>query len=241
MKAFKGFTKDLKCRDFQFEEGKTYEEPEASLCVKGFHACENPLDCFNYYFPNKSVFHSVELDGVSDEHEGDSKVCARRITIGARLHFFDMIKAGVQFVFEKLEKEKATTGDSAHAATTGYSAHAATTGYSAHAATTGDWAHAATTGNSAHAATTGNSAHAATTGYSAHAATTGKNSISASFGIRGKAKAAFGGWIVCAEYNDDCELIAVKSARVDGETIKPDTWYMLKNGEFVEADEDDDN
>ena len=223
MKAFKGFTKDMTCRGFQFEEGKTYEEPEASLCSKGFHACENPLDCFNYYFPNKSVFHAVELDGVSDEREEDSKVCARRITIGARLHFFDMIKGGIQFVFEKLKKESATTGDRAHAATTGNEAHAATTGHEAHAATTGDRAHAATTGDEA------------------HAATTGKNSISASFGIRGKAKAAFSGWIVCAEYNDDCELLAVKSARVDGETIKPDTWYMLKNGEFVEADEDDDN
>ena len=48
MKAYKGFNTDMTCRGFKFEEGKTYEEPEAKLCKSGFHACENPLDCFNY-------------------------------------------------------------------------------------------------------------------------------------------------------------------------------------------------
>lgn len=40
MKAYKGFDKDLKCKDFQYEIGKTYEEPKAQLFKKGFHACE---------------------------------------------------------------------------------------------------------------------------------------------------------------------------------------------------------
>lgn len=50
MKAYKGFNKDMTCREFQFEEGKTYEEEKAKLCECGFHACENPLDCYSYYF-----------------------------------------------------------------------------------------------------------------------------------------------------------------------------------------------
>ena len=52
MKAYKGFDKDMKCRGFQFKEGETYEEPEAKLCEKGFHACEAPLGVMEYYPPD---------------------------------------------------------------------------------------------------------------------------------------------------------------------------------------------
>ena len=257
MKAYKGFKKDMTCRGFRFEEGKTYEEENAKLCERGFHACENPMDCISYYAPNSSVYHEVELEGVNEKRDKDSKVCAKRITVGARINIADLVKGAIRFVFEKAEKANSTTGDGAHAATTGYSAHAATTGNWAHAATTGNCAHAATTGkcahaattgNCAHAATTGNCAHAATTGYSAHAATTGdgahaattgENSIAAALGINSKAKAALGGWIVCAEYDAECRLISVAAAKVDGETIKADTWYVLEGGGFVEAEDDE--
>ena len=216
MKAFKGFNKDMTCRDFRFEEGKTYEEPEAKLCKSGFHACENPLDCLSYYAPSDSVYHEVEMEYVCDEREKDSKLCAKRITVGARLTIAGIVKGAVSFVFEKV---KATTGDWAHAATTG------------------DWAHAATTGYSAHAATTGDSAHAATTGDSAHAEAGGQNCIAAALGKHAKAKAKTGCWIVCAEYAPDGLLLAVKAGKVDGESIKPDTWYKLSGGKFKEADE----
>ena len=85
MKAYKGFYKDMTCRDFQFEEGKEYEEKEAKLCESGFHACLNPLDCFGYYSPASSEFHEVELEDVSEELNNDSKVCAKKIKIGAKL------------------------------------------------------------------------------------------------------------------------------------------------------------
>ena len=202
MKAYKGFNKDMTCRGFQFEEGKTYEEKEAKLCESGFHACENPLDCFGYYAPGQSVYHEVEIEDVCDERKSDdSKVCGKRITVGAKLDIAYMAKMAVQFVFEKVKKEKATTGDSAHAATTG------------------------------------DRAHAATTGDMAHAATTGKNAISASFGKNGKAKASQSGWIVCAEYDDDFNLLLVKAEKVDGKKVKANTWYSLVNGELVEVDE----
>lgn len=78
MKAFKGFKQDMTCRGFQFEEGKTYEESKADLCNSGFHACEYPLDVFGYYPPADSVYHEVELDGVCDKRESDSKVCGKK-------------------------------------------------------------------------------------------------------------------------------------------------------------------
>ena len=105
MKAYKGFNKDMTCRGFKFEEGKTYEEKEARLCEKGFHACLNPLDCMGYYFLNDSVYHEVELDGVSDErHAEDTKVAAKKITIGARLDIAGMVKGAIDFVFASVKK-----------------------------------------------------------------------------------------------------------------------------------------
>ena len=150
------------------------------------------------------------------------------------------------------EAHAATQGNWAHAATQGYKAHAATQGNGAHAATQGEEAHAATQGDDAHAATQGNGAHAATQGEEAHAATQGddahaatqgngamasvkgKNSIACALGINGAAKGALGCWIAVAEYDGNCNVIGGRFAMVDGEKIKEDTYYTLKNGEFVE-------
>ena len=159
----------------------------------------------------------------------------------------------------------ATTGYSAHSATTGYSAHSATTGYSANSATTGDSAHSATTGYSANSATTGryaNSAttgdyaHSATTGYSANSATTGRYANSATTGYsphvrssvadptavaavlgEGAARGVVGSWLVLTERDDECSVVEVRAVQVDGETIKPDTYYRLSGGRLVAVDQ----
>ena len=131
MKAYKGFNRDMTCRGFQFEEGKTYEEQEAVLCEKGFHACENPLGCFGYYAPATSVFHEVELEDVCERREEDTKVAGKKITIGARLDIAGMVKATVDFVFSKADwskKETHATGDQCAASATGYKGAASATG-----------------------------------------------------------------------------------------------------------------
>jgi hypothetical protein len=86
MKAYKGFNKDMTCRGFQYKEGETYETDKAEMCESGFHACENPIDCLQYYTPNESVYHEVELDGETDRRHGcDTKFAATKIRIGAEL------------------------------------------------------------------------------------------------------------------------------------------------------------
>ena len=73
MKMFKGFDKDLKCRDYQYQIGRTEKEDSAKLCDRGFHACTYPMDVFGYYPPADSRFCKVELNGVTDETGDDSK------------------------------------------------------------------------------------------------------------------------------------------------------------------------
>lgn len=88
-KAYKAFNADLTCRGFQYKEGKTYEiEDEAKLCKHGFHACLRLIDVFKYYcgeFGKDVVVHEVELEDVSNERRYDSKVVAKKITIGKRI------------------------------------------------------------------------------------------------------------------------------------------------------------
>ena len=228
IKAYKGFDKNMQCRGFQFEEGKSYEEPEAILCMKGFHACENPIDVFQYYAPGESIFREVELEDVSEMREKDSKVCGKKIKICEEISLRDMIREGVKFDIQTANES--TSGDFSPAATSGESSPAATSGYSSHAATSGNFSRAATAGDCSPAATSGDFSRAATSG---------KESIAAAIGRNSKAKSTIGNWIVLAEYGEwngkYCPVICVKCGKIDGETLKPDVWYRLNGGEFEEV------
>ena len=134
----------------------------------------------------------------------------------------------------------AAQGDYGHAAAQGYKGHAAAQGDYGHAAAQGYKGHATAQGNNGHAAAQGNYGHAAAQGYKGHAEVDGKEAIAAAFGINGKAKACLGSWIMLAEWelkNGNWHIAAVKTAQIDGEKLKADTWYILKNGKFEEAEE----
>ena len=132
----------------------------------------------------------------------------------------------------------AAQGDYGHAAAQGYYGHAAAQGYYGHAAAQGYRGHAAAQGDYGHAAAQGYRGHAAAQGDYGHAEVGGKDAIAAAFGIWGKAKACLGSWIMLAEWkfkDGGWHIADVKTAKIDGEKLKPDTWYMLKNGEFEET------
>ena len=134
----------------------------------------------------------------------------------------------------------AAQGNYGNAAAQGDYGHAAAQGNCGHAAAQGDYGHAAAQGNYGHAAAQGNYGHAAAQGYKGHAEVDGKEAIAAAFGINGKAKACLGSWIMLAEWelrNGNWHIAAVKTAQIDGEKLKADTWYILKNGKFEEAEE----
>ena len=229
MKGYKGFDKDWKCRDMQYEVGKTYEEAEARLCNKGLHFCENPFDVFNYYSPsNQSRYAVVEAENVTDEKDSDTKRVAKKLTIKTELNLIGIVKAGMEYIKEHInvEKIKEKAFDRSTAATSGYSSTAATSGYESTAATSGD------------------SSTAATSGYRSTAIVEGKDSVAIALGAQSKAKGALGCWLVLAEWeetNDDVYRKDVKCFRVDGEIIKADTFYKLENGEAVLVDSGDEN
>jgi len=132
-----------------------------------------------------------------------------------------------------------TAGSEAHANTAGSEAHANTAGNYAHANTAGNYAHANTAGNYAHANTAGSEAHANTAGNYAHASVKGPNSIASSLGVMGQAKGSLGCWIVVTEWKREQDyswsIVEVKATKVDGDAIKPDTFYKLQDGQFIEA------
>ena len=180
MKAYKGFNPDMTCRGFKFEEGKTYTEDKAELCKSGFHACLDPLEVLRYYDPcdsegNLRKYHEVELEDVDDKREDDTKVCGKKITIGAELNFVDLAKAHVEYVKEHLDEEKSEN------ATGNYSA-ATNTGDRSAATNTGNYSAATNTGNRSAATNTGYGSVATNTGYRSAATNTGNYSAATNTG-----------------------------------------------------------
>ena len=122
MKCYKGFDKDLKCRGFQYEIGKEYEENAADICHKGFHACENPMDVFGYYNPADSRYCEVDLD-TNEQTEEDSNRVGKKIKIETEIGLSGLILAGVKFILEKVDFKSAkesNTGNRSAATNTGY-------------------------------------------------------------------------------------------------------------------------
>ena len=224
MKAYKGFNPDMTCRGFQYEEGKTYETDEATLCEKGFHACLAPLDVFSYYPPcddngNLNKFHEIELEEVDEGSDNDTKVCAKKISIGAELNFSGLAKTHVEYVKEHVDKEsvKDADGDFSAATNTGDQSAASATGNWSAASVAGNRSAASVTGNQSAASVTGNQSAASVTGYQSAASATGnwsaatntgyrsaasaegQESVALAWGVDGKAKAALGSYIALAE------------------------------------------
>ena len=207
IKGFKGFDKNLKCRDYQFEIEKDFiHEGEVKACESGFHFCENPLDVFNYYSPAASRFAEVEGSGDINTDGSDSKVAVSRLSIKGELTLNGLINAGVKFIFDRVN-----TGDQSAATNTG--------NYSA-ATNTGDQSAATNTGDQSAATNTGN--------YSA-ATVEGKDSIAIVTGYESKAKGKIGCWIVLTERSNDYSILNVKAFKVDGKKILEDTFYTLEN------------
>ena len=224
IKTYKGFDKDLKCRGFQYEIGKEYEEQKASACNCGFHACEMPIEVLGYYEPGKqSRYCEVEQSGDLSRHCEDTKVASTKIKIGAEIGIPGIVKAQVEYVKERAEESNT------HHSTKNNSANSATGSRSANSAT-GDW--------SANSATGYGSANIST-GFECSNAGLGERNISVAWGKDSKCKGSVGSFLVLSEWGDwngeQYPFIGAKMVNVDGKRYKADTWYALKDGKIVKV------
>ena len=217
--AYKAMNKNMKCRDKQYEVGKTYTEEKADCCTAGMHACENPLDVLHYYpLKDGPRFFEVECGGNVDKSEEDSKLACTELTVKGEVNFAGLVKATVNAVFNRVKgKEPFSSGRYSTAGSSGDYSTAGSSGYSSTAGSSGDYS------------------TAAATGAYCNAKADGKDSIAVVNGACGKACGALGCYLVLTEYDDDGNMLLAKMAKVDGAVIKENTWYTLKNGEFVEA------
>ena len=206
MKGYKGFNKDMTCRGMQYEEGKIYKmEEEPKCCERGYHFCENPIDCLGYYSPNESIYRQVEAIGKisKDEDTSDTKIATNEIKIGAKIDFQTMVKMAIEFTYKHCTKKgkgnnkrsdnsvasntgnfsvASNTGDNSVASNTGDNSVASNTGDNSVASNTGNFSVASNTGDNSVASNTGNYSVASNTGDFSVASNTGDNSVASNTG-----------------------------------------------------------
>ena len=221
IKGYKGFNKNLQCRDFQYKINGEYEEKgKIKTCSNGFHFCEEPFDVFSYYPPcsedGENRYCEVEGSGNIDRDDDDSKIASSKIKIKAEIGLNGIIKAGINFILEKIDWNNNS------------------------ATNTGDRSAATNTGDRSAATNTGDQSAATNTGYRSAAIVNGEESIAIVTGYKSKAKGCIGSWLVLTERDDwDGEtypIKEVKAVKVDGCNIKKDTFYMLINGKVEKVE-----
>ena len=248
MKGYKGFNPGLICKDKQYQENTVFEEPEAKICEKGMHFCENPFDVLDYYDLIRSDGTPNEFTEVEalDEPKTDDKkkFCSRKLKIGVKLGLSGFIKACVDFVLEKTiaeaPSENVYSGNYAQIGSSGYSARIGSSGNYAQIGSSGNYAQIGSSGDSAWIGSSGNYAQIGSSGNYARINCTGSDSVICCAGHGSVVKAPIGCWITLAEWKYDGAKqryvsVCVKTEYVDGEKIKADTPYTLKNGEFAEV------
>ena len=238
--SYKGFDKNMKCRGFQYEVGKEYEmDGEIKCCNRGFHACKSPMEVWDYYDMLNSRYAEVEQSGKIDAEENSTKVCSSRIKIKAELKLSDIINIGVEWLKDITSPSK-VKADGVLNDNGNRRKQIGSSGDSAQIGSSGDSAQIGSSGDSAQIGSSGYSAKIGSSGYCAQIGSTGEDSVIMCAGNSSIAKAKVGSWITLAEWKWSDEKkrdvpVCVKTEYVDGDNIKADTWYQLKNGKFVEV------
>ena len=230
-KGYKAFNPGIICKDKQYAENTDYEEVGGKICEKGMMLyCVNPFDVLNFYdlVDESGKFSDfAEVNALAQPISGsDGKFATKKLHIGAKLSFSGFIKACIDYTKEQtivnMPNSDVTTGDSTQIGNSGDSAKIGSSGHCAKIGSSGKYAQIGSSGDCA------------------KIDSTGVDSVICCAGHGCTVKAKIGSWITLAEWEYSEEKgrsvpRCVKTEYVDGEKIKADTWYRLKNGEFVEV------
>ena len=215
MKGYKGFEKGLVCRGKQYAENTVFEEDDAEICQSGMHFCALPHQVFSYYSPGENhEFAEVEAldDPVTDD---DAKYCSKKLRIGAKISVFDMVKASVCAFFERVN----FAGKIAEATQVDGAANAGNCGAA----------------NAGHRGAANAGDCGAAIARKEGQASVGRNGIAAVIGNGGNVSGKVGAILLLVDTDDDGNTLDFAAVKVDGETIKENTWYKLESGKIVEV------
>ena len=174
IKSYKGFDKNLRCRDFQYKIGGIYEmDGEIKVCSRGFHACESPFDVFDHYTMIDSRFCEVEQDGNISKEDRGTKICSSKIKIKTELKLADMINLGIEWLKEITLPEKIKTSIKDNSS--GNDAKIGSSGYDAQIGSSGNNAQIGSSGNNAKIGSSGDGAKIGSFGDGAKIGSSGNN------------------------------------------------------------------
>ena len=194
--------------------------------MKGFKGFEKDFSCKGKQYEENTTY---EEHGVGCCHKGVMHFCEDPWEV---LNHYDLVDDNGNFSeFAEVEALGQVWNDGEKRATN-----------KIHIGSSGDSAKIGSSGYYAQIGSSGDSAQIGSSGDSAQINSTGEDAVIMCAGSRSKAKGKKGSWITLAEWAKDEEKgryvpICVKTERVDGEKIKENTYYTLKNGEFVEVEE----
>ena len=261
-KGYKAFRKGLICESDkehrkQYQENTDYEEEGGRICNPGMmHYCLTPLDCLQHYNlidENGDLVEICEVQALATPVTDDSREYAtQKLHIGAKLQMKDWIKASVSIMRESIkengrsggnwsklaggDRSKLAGGDESQLAGGNWSQLA---GGNWSQLAGGNWSKLA--GGDESKLAGGNGSQLAGGNWSQLAGGNGSQLAGGDGSIlvgdsRSILKGGLGSLLVIAERDTEGNITGHAAGIVDGESIRPDTWYCLKDGKLTEAE-----
>lgn len=247
--GYKAFEPGMTCQGKQYAENTVFEETGADGCCQAgvMHYCEEPLDCLDYYplvDDKGKITEFAEVEPLAEVLKKGNNRATKKLRIGAKLPLKDLINAQVDIQMEKdnnkiaassYGSKLAASGDQSKLAASGGWSDLAASGSESQLAASGDGSKLAASGGGSQLVASGDASKLAASGNYSRLVASGANSVAAAIGKDSMVSASLGSWIVLAEYDEYLKPLCVRAAQIDGKKLKPNVFYTLKNGEFVEV------